>query len=369
MANPILACCAFSFGYGPAAKLVLVAERIRALGLRPVFLGNGIAHELAARGNVFDDVIRATPDDPHASAVIRESQGLLSMMDREFAEVALAMGRPVFVADSLFWMRATLPPSFRRANRLWVQRFPLRSGCDPQLPANATEVGPIVRPMLPRPVAKRTRLVVNLGGCESPVGSLTDDTSYLDFIFRGIVDSHLVSKFDGEAILLAGDRAVAHLQHNYAGNGISFASVSHDEALSLLAEARLVLTAPGLTTSLACFQLRVPTLFLPPQNYSQWRILERWRELDLAPSALHWSDFLPAGPYPDQLPEADRSPTIRQVIRHLASQADVADSLLQTLRDGTDGDLLPLSQRQFTYFESLGDNGVEQISRDLAELT
>lgn len=369
MSSPILTCCAFSFGYGPAAKLVLVAKRVRALGLRPVFLGNGIAHELAARDDVFDDVIRAAPTDPRTSDIIRESRGLLSMMDRDFAEVALAIGQPVYMADSLFWMRATLPSSFHRARRLWVQRFPLSHGNDPPLPANATAVGPIVRPMLPRPLAERTRLVINLGGCESPVASTADDISYLDFVVRGIITSKLLSEFGGEAMLLAGDRVVARLQHRYAGNGLTFASVSHDSALALLLEARLVLTAPGLTTSLECFQLRVPTLFLPPQNYSQWRILERWRELTLAPAAMHWSDFLASGPFPEQLPEAERSPFVRQVIQRMASRMDIANAFSQSLLDGAAGDQTALADRQLAYFESLGDNGVEQISRDLVELT
>ena len=49
----------------------------------------------------------------------------------------------------------------------------------------------------------------------------------------------------------------------------------HEEFLKLLAEARLVLTSPGLTTTLECEALGTPVRFLLPQNYSQALMVER----------------------------------------------------------------------------------------------
>lgn len=364
MSATTLACCAFPLGYGPAAKLLLIAEVVRRAGLRAVFVGNGIAHELAARADVFEDVIRADPADKRARSLIASSAGMLSLMERDFAEIALALSVPLHVVDSLFWMRERVPAPFRGARRYWVQRFPAAPGTT--APANTVAVGPIVRAMEPSDVHERTKLVVNLGGCESPNGP-AEDLAYADFVVRGLLECELVSAFAG-AILLGGSRCVRHLRETFGHGGIVFESVAHEEALTLLRQARMVLTSPGLTTSLECCQLAVPTFFLPPQNWSQWRILDRFRALGLAPGSFHWQDCNPEQQSLERLPEASRTPRVGECIRRAAGEGETARTYRARLAEclSVDGPALARAQRAF--FDSLGPNGVEQIVGDLVSL-
>ena len=124
MPRPVVACSAHPLGYGPAAKLIVLARALRARGWEPVFLGDGIARELAARSDVFADTLPAEGDEAAVRRHLGAARVLLSVMDRGVAAVARACGRPYCVVDSLLWMRADVPEVFLAADRYWVQDFP-----------------------------------------------------------------------------------------------------------------------------------------------------------------------------------------------------------------------------------------------------
>lgn len=364
-----LVCSAFPFGYGPAAKLLLIAERVRTMGLRTVFLGTGIAHELAVRSSAFDNVVEASPGDAIARSVIDCCDGLLSLQDRAYARLALGLSKPLYVADSLFWMRDRIPAPFLSARRYWVQKFTGVRQPNQRVWPKPVVVGPIIRSMSPTPESLRTRrLVVNLGGCESPHDSMLEDTSYFDFVMAGLLRSDLVARQRHDVVLMAGSRCIQLLRTRYPRCGIEFVSVAHEEATSLLQMARMVLTSPGLTASLECFQLAVPTFFLPPQNFSQWWILKTLRENGLALGSFHWEDVLPGYPIKKRMSESTRAPLVRQAIRSVAQDRDAARRYRDCLSSCVSHDHPDLVRRQRAYFDALGPNGTEQIVRNLAEL-
>lgn len=348
-----LVCCAQPFGFGPAAKAILLATALRDRGVSTVFVGRGIAHELAARSPAFDDVIDANPTDPRAVTVVDGSSGVLSVMDRDFAELGLRRSRPVVVADSLAWLRDRVPAPFVAANRYWCQRF---AG-----PSVGVPVGPIVPVDVPTPSGERRGLLVNLGGGESPHGSLTDLPGYFEFVIRGLTESGLPDEYAAVTVI-GGVRCTDALRRQYPGEGITFEPVSHEAAVTAMANAAAVLTAPGLTTILECFRLGVPTGFLPPQNYSQWRILDELRRAGAAPNAFHWRDREP-GFDAARLPEATRTPTIRARIGHWIT-AEAALRFRASLREGL-ADPAGTTARQCRFLTGLGGNGVDEIVADL----
>jgi hypothetical protein len=339
------------------------------MGLRTVFLGTGIAHELAARSSAFDDIVQASPDDGLARSVIGHCDGLLSLQDRAYAGLALELSKPLYVADSLFWMRDRIPAPFLSARRYWVQEFTGARQPNRRAGSKPTVVGPIVRSMSPAPESLRTRrLLVNLGGCESPHDSMLEDTSYFDFVMAGLLRSDLVARQHHDVILMAGSRCIRSLRARYPRCGIEFVSVAHEDATSLLQTARIVLTSPGLTASLECFQFAVPTFFLPPQNFSQWWILKTLRANGLAPGSFHWEDVLPGYPIKDRMPESTRTPLVRQAIRSAAQDWDAARRYRDCLSSCVSYGHPDLARKQRAFFDALGPNGTEQIVRNLTEL-
>ncbi|MEZ0255609.1 MAG: hypothetical protein ACAI37_10045 [Chthoniobacter sp.] len=349
-------------------KLQLIARRLRAAGLHTVFLGHGIAHEMAAQSSdAFDEVLHAQPGDPHVAPQIASAAGLFSMMDREFAALALAQGKPVYVADSLRWMRDELPAPFAAAQRYWVQNF-LPSVSSAKVTANTVSVGPIVEPRTPTPPERRHALVINLGGCETPAGPQMENFSYAAFILRGVLQSGALERFQGNVTLLAGSNAIVHLRAAFPRCGVTLRTAPHPEALDLFAAATTVFTAPGLTTALECFQFGMPTYFLPPQNYSQWRILRHLEESGLAAGSFTWSQVMNHFPALDTIPEPDRTPLLRQAIAEVSTAPHARDMFAASLQQRLATDGTTLAARQHAFFQSLGPNGAETIAGELIGL-
>ncbi len=359
-------CCARPLGYGPASKLHLVAEQLRMRGARTVFLGTGLAREFAVHGEI--DVVDAEADATRARSVIAAADALLSLMDRDYLRVAQELSKPTFVVDSLVWMRDRIPEDFLASTRYWVQDF---VGVRERLAETASEavvVGPIVRAMDPAPMDARAGVVVNLGGLESPYQGDAGGLRYADFVVEGLLRADVLRAFDGHALIMGGRRCIAHLRQRHAGTKLEFASLPHTEALARLRRSAIVLSTPGLTTALECFQLGIPTFFLPPQNYSQWWILTRLRERDLAPRSFHWADTLLDHPLTERMPEERRVPLLRDLLDRLTADAEAARRLHDTLDGVLAVDRTALAARQRSFFDMLGANGVTAIAGELAAL-
>ena len=129
-----------------------------------------------------------------------------------------------------------------------------------------------------------------------------------------------------------------------------------------------MLTAPGLTTTLECFQLGVPTFFLPPENYSQWWSLHLLRAHELAPGSFHWQDRLRESPIVERMPEATRGPKLRAVVERVIGEASAHVAYVDHLDAIPSADRSALAARQRAFFESLGPDGTETIARELTEL-
>lgn len=364
--NGPLICCALPLGYGPVAKMAVLAAALRQRDVELVFLGRGLALELAKRHQrLFRDIIAAPLSDSATDALLCRSAGVLSIMDREISARAILCGRPLFVVDSLLWMRDSLPPAWHSAERLWAQNFVGLHESGHLTHPRLTIVGPIVAPAAPRRLAPERRLLINLGGCEEPDG----ESRYAQFIVDNLRQSGWPQRFGQCVTMLAGQQCISYLQQRYADCGWQFLSLPHDGALSLLDRAELLLTAPGLTTTLEAFERGVPTGFLPPQNYSQWCILRTLRAAGLAPAAFHWEDLTPDERLADRLPEAVRNPHVRQALTRQLASPPAAEAFRMRLSEIADVNFAALAQRQREFFVSLGDSGVETIADQLvAEL-
>jgi hypothetical protein len=289
-------------------------------------------------------------------------------MDRDIATVARECGRPYCVVDSLLWMRDRVPEVFRAAHRYWVQDFPGVRTRLTEVQPPPTVVGPIV-PSLPRvrggPGAD---LVVNVGGMASPDGDAEGAARYADFVVDGLLRSRLPARVAGRTIVLGGQRIVEHLRRRHGRPGLVLQSLSHEESVAHLAGAAMVLTAPGLTTTLECFRLAVPTFFLPPQNYSQWWSLLRLRAGELAPGSFHWQDRLPESPIVERMPETTRGPLLRATIDRVVADESARAAFVDGLDALSAVDRTALAAQQRAFFESLGPDGVETVTRELTEM-
>ncbi len=284
----MLVCAALPFGYGPCAKLLTIVRGLKG-SAELVFVGRGAALELARReGTSFDRICEA----PEGSSVLEREVGrtsaVLSLMDREAAAVAVGLKRPLFVVDSLLWMRSAIPEAFRGAAGYFAQVFP---GAQAQPWARGvTWVGPILErdpALVPR---QRRGLVLHLGGSAAPDdrGELYD--AYAKLALRAVLAAGLLERF-ASLTLLGGQRALAATEEVTSDVRIRRLCATPLQARDEIARAAAVVTSPGLTAVLECFASRTPTWFLPPQNASQWILLAAFRQHGLGATALHFEDL------------------------------------------------------------------------------
>jgi hypothetical protein len=202
------------FGYGPAAKLLTLADRLAA-DWRLVFVGGGSAHELIARSTSRFDAVHAS-EGAVPDRLLAEADAALSLMDRRLAEAAVRASLPLAVVDSLLWMRSETPAALKHARLYLAQAFPALGpeAHDPR----PVVVGPIVAttPVRGRDAA-RAGLVLNLGGSAAPDGRHALYVAYARMLLEALHGSGLRERF-GRISVLGGrtrgrDRAGRHHHH------------------------------------------------------------------------------------------------------------------------------------------------------------
>jgi hypothetical protein len=367
MTSARVICAAMPFGYGPAAKLLSIARVLKARGARLTLAGRGIALELASRTPaLFDEVLTAEAPPAVRRAAVRSATAALSVMDRELAQETVGTAVPLYVVDSLLWMRDAIPPAFHSAYRYWAQDFLGLRELQAEYQPAPSIVGPIVSPDLGRRPATPSRLLINLGGCELPEGADPSIGAYADFVVAGFLQSGLAKRFADRTTVMAGSRRIATLRASHRSDGIEFVSLPHEAALEELGRAALVLTSPGLTMTLESFQRGAPTFFLPPQNYSQWCALRLLRRAGLAPHALHWEDLSPSLRLGDRMPESQRNPVVRAAIASFATDDEARARFADCLGELDRSDHAVLVDEERKFLASLGPNGTLTIADEIA---
>jgi hypothetical protein len=288
-------------------------------------------------------------------------------MDREGGAAAAAAGKPLFVLDSLLWMRATVPEPLRAARAYWAQAFPglVPDDHDPR----PTVVGPVLSRRPPETAARpeaRRGLVVNLGGSAAPDDRRTLYAAYARFAVRAVVDAGLPERFD-EVAVVGGDGAIAAAAEAAGAARCRVESVPHAEARRRISRAAAVLTAPGLTATLESFEAGAPTWFLPPQNTSQWGILRRLRSAGVAPGSFHWEDLEGAPRVPDRVRTEVVDLAVLPAIAAGVGDARAASALAASL-SSVGADAAERAERQAGFFRGLGGDGAEEIASALARL-
>jgi hypothetical protein len=358
--------CALALGYGPAAKAIALAEALRARGVRSRFAGSGIALELARRERAFDAVSELEPGGNGAArAALLEGDAVISLMEPELAALAADAGRPLHVVDSLFWMRDAIPAAFRAARHYWVQDFPGVRERLGELAGAPRVVGPVLG-RLPARAADASGVVVNLGGAGAAEGGANAGPEYAELVVRALLRTRALAAGAAPVTLLAGDACVRGLRARFPSAPLRFASLARTEALATFARAGRVLTSPGLTATLEGFALGVPLSYLPPQNYSQWWILDALQSAGLAPSALAWPELVSNhGIEPLQAPDVRRA-RLAAVLRDCARDPKTEALLAERIDAALAADPAGLAAAQARFFRGLGAPGADAVAARVA---
>jgi len=372
-----IVCDAIPFGFGPVAKLLALGRYLKR-NFKTVFVGNGCSLTLAMASDCFDrveNVDTLAPDNSRFLAeCIKECSGAISIMNPIFAEWVISRGIPTIIVDSLFSMWDKIPPEWHLANALVLQRFDdEEQRVEREFTGkNVRIVGPILDPLvreLSREKSVSGTLLVNLGGAEDPIS----EERFLCARTISQLFSHLpeLGLFPRK-VLAVGPKQKDKLL-SLEKEGFEVVTLDHTSFLRELAGAALFCTTPGLTATFESFALRVPCVFLPPFNYSQFLNLLAFRQNGAAPLGVHWADY---GIGSDIHKGMDEGVAVRR-LEHAIRQAIQDDSLISGVRQSFSSILvkasthvvaLSLVSAQSQYFERLGSIGTEDAANYILEV-
>ncbi|MET7715607.1 hypothetical protein [Streptomyces sp. NPDC005407] len=356
-----------NFAFGPAGKLVTVAEKLSRQGHQLTFVGYGTAFQLARRSGFWEDVVERDTDGEsfgrYCEHSLRSFDLLISCVDRSSAEEAKRLHVPVVWLDPLSWWWDELPD--------WISDLDLRItqrsiGSEPaghasQQRSNHVVVGPIVE-SIPRPEAalSATDLLVNFGGGEAAGWyELGKDTNYPLVVVEAL-HSHVDMTRFSSVTITGGERFVSECRRRWPDSPYSFECLGHQEFLGRLASSCAFLTVPGLEAPLEAWSAGIPTLFLPPSNSSQYVQLDEYRRQGVAAASIHLRDHLP-GLDLMRLPLRDRSARFLEQLGGFEHDPDLRRSwgkqLEAMLNDTSTWPQLVSDAHAFV--ERLGRNGLD----------
>ncbi|WP_411129786.1 hypothetical protein [Streptomyces sp. x-19] len=356
-----------NFAFGPAGKLVTVAERLSRQGHQLTFVGYGTAFQLARRSGFWEDVVERDTDGEsfqrYCENSLRSFDLLLSCVDRSSAEMAKGQDVPVVWLDPLSWWWDELPD--------WVSDLDLRitqrtigaepSEHAPQQRSNHVVVGPIVG-SIPRleNALSATDLLVNFGGGEAAGWyKLGKDTNYPYLVVESLHSHVDLTKFSSVTIT-GGERFVSECRRRWPASRYSFECLGHQDFLERLASSCAFLTVPGLEAPLEAWSAGIPTLFLPPSNSSQYVQLDEYRRQGVAAASIHLRDHLP-GLDLMQLPLRERSARFLEQLGGFEEDSDIRRSWRKQLEAMlNDTRTWPqLVSDAHAFIDQLGRNGLE----------
>ncbi len=362
-------CEAVSFGFGPASKLLSLSEELSkrySLDL----IGSGCSFALLSKTNVFDKKILC--DTSNYSEILgaisfSDYDLVISVMNPVFGRVALEQKCKLVVVDSLFHIWDTIDPVWLDCNLLIVQAFAKeQSELKKYHLPNARMVGPIVSTQIPRKNSNaKSNILINFGGADYPYVS---DFKNIVFFIRKIIKQLVgIPGFENKTVSI-GPRCLPELK-DLEGLGVHINTFSHNDFLQQLSQANVLLTIPGLTTVFEAFHISIPTLFLPPLNYSQLLNSRVIYSKGASLSKVGWDNCFPENSS-EKLPEAAGVRYVESLIKGALQNQEVFSSVtknyIEPLHDSSA--LQFISNKQNQFYKSLGGCGTYKAVKLIEEM-
>ena len=276
-----------SFGFGPVSKAVSIAQELRERSphVRLHFFGAGIDCDFAVRNDTFDEVIKADVDSTDVLAgLVRHLShydSVFSVLNFEIVNLWSDKDCPLYLVDSLAWMWASPPRCLANVQRYYIQDYLV----DDKRKREWSRI-PCVKVIPPIELASShvhvdtesgtRRLVVNLSGCANP---FVDENMWR--LYAGVLTDLVIDVFPemyDEVQICCKKSLVDFLRTRAAGahGDVRVDYLPHDAFMECMASASMLLTTPGITTTLEALSLGTPIAYLLPHNYSQALISERY---------------------------------------------------------------------------------------------
>jgi hypothetical protein len=224
--------------------------------------------------------------------IVGGSDIVVSIMNREAAEIAARADVPCLFVDMLLWMWHRPPALPGAVVRYFAEDFPgVRERAvrwRDRLP-QVQVIPPLIIPGI-QDSAPEDHVLVNFGGMSTWMISPDHLLAYAQAMTECVAEA--LANWAGPITVAVGSHLLAPLRARVklARADVRLVSLSHRAYLDTLRRSRLLVTSPGLHAVYEAFARRIPCLLLPPQNLSQVLTLRVLRDLRVLPM-LDWEEL------------------------------------------------------------------------------
>jgi hypothetical protein len=369
MSRPLrLLCDANPMAYGSSSALLAIVDHTG--GEHSALVGS-LTAELLGRDPTVHETIDVDVKDTRAVAAVLDARtfdAVLVVANRNNLELYRSRGLPVFFVDVLFWYGADKRhPVWDFAVKAFVQDFPgVRERLAAMdMPRPPTVVGPVIR--VPATRRRAGRALVNLGGVRSSFISGSASLGYLT-----LVADLLAAVADvlppGPVTVACGADAAERLRGRLPPrfNAVTMPSAQY---LDALAEAALLVTAPGINAVSEALATSTAVAFLPPQNVSQVFQLAQFEAAGLVLRGANLPEIVPEMRFESSVTdEGAYTAQVLEVLRSIQQSDDrqraVAAHLAAQIRRSRDAES-SLARRRF--WDRFGGHGASVIGGSIRQ--
>lgn len=287
--NPVS--CAFvssSFGFGPVSKAATIAKeiKIKCPQIETHFFGGGIALQFAEQSKAFDYLFEADVDETNKLEYIlprlKKYKTVFSVLNLPLLPLWNENFGRLFFVDSLAWLWKEPPDGIENVETYFVQDYLISTERIREwknlYPINLIPpIGLMLSDNLPiqNSGIRQNRLLINFSGCSNQFVKTQIYEKYVITLLSLILEN---SANNYKKIEVCVNRKIAEkLNKLFKSDSLIIGQLSHEEFINKLSDSRLLLTAPGITTTLEALSLNTPLGFLLPQNDSQAMMSELYR--------------------------------------------------------------------------------------------
>lgn len=321
----MIAVTAEPFGFGPASKAASIAREIGAE--RCLFMGSGTTAEFFQANGYRTIKYDRIPAATQLARDVRrwDVEAAIVALDVIWVERFLDVGVAVHYVDSLGFMWSqdhvrSHRSLYEDATYICQDVLSARRYLEARGGEGIRSVGAIVDLEMASP-GEAYDYVVNLGGVFTDRNHRAAER-YLNWT-TSLVNT-LAKAHGGHWIVLASTPAAKQIRDGL--DHIVSVSMPHPAAVSVMSSAETVFTAPGLTTLLELSALAVPVQPLPPQNYSQCRIIQECVAQEGTASPV-WRMLASTFEVEKDLPESEGISQAESIMKDFATRSGLAQML------------------------------------------
>lgn len=275
--RPRVLVLAAPFGYGPAARSLLIAEALCDGADVTIFTNRDALHfvnrfkrpQVTSLDGVFTTAFAGAADfAPYDLFISLNNEPAVHHLIRWGLQA-----RAVFVDSILPWRSANSPVGFRADIRAYLaQDFP---GAAPCLKTCHAQTVALTAPMVWTRPGDATRdatqqrprnVTLHLGGVTSPLVSWAMLQRPIEQIVASVLT---LTRAQGRRLSVIGSRNLGTLAAAHDGDVTMLGDVSPPQAAALIGSSELLVSTPGIGAVFEAMSCGVPTLLLPPMNSTQ----------------------------------------------------------------------------------------------------